>query len=76
MTRAERLDDIVRAVNAPASEHLARTGAWPHHQAPYIISTTEDDGRRIRVETVDGDVLSGAGATLEDALVALAAKVR
>lgn len=46
-----------------------------HSGAPYVIMTLPDGGRRLSVIGDDGDVLSGSGATLAEAVAALEAKI-
>jgi len=44
-------------------------------QAPYEIKTTNAGETKILLTTEDGDVIGGKGATMEDALAALEAKL-
>lgn len=63
MTRADRLNKLVSVV-APLAA-----------QCPYVIVTLKDDRRRISLTCDDGDVISGSGQTVEDALATLEAKL-
>jgi hypothetical protein len=83
VTRAQRLDALVRKVAPKAAAYYAEHGRWPDAEgsprrgsSPYVIETTKTDGRRIRIATDDGDVISGIGGTIEEALAALEVKVR
>lgn len=86
MTRAERLHAVLTQLTPTAAQHYTATGAWPVRPgatvdepaaaaAPYVIETLPDGRRRVRVIGEDGDVVSGVGATLDDAIAALEAKV-
>lgn len=46
-----------------------------HSGAPYTIQTLPDNSRRLAIMGEEGDVLAGVGATLEEALQKLEAKV-
>lgn len=84
LTRAQRLDALVQKVAPKQAAHFAEHGRWPDAEdgargrgaSPYVIQTTKTDGRRIKITGDDGDVISGIGATVEEALAALEAKVR
>lgn len=83
-TRADRLHAIIAKVAPKAAAYYARDRQWPPNTdlngkteavAPYVITTTPDGGRRLRVIGDDGDVIGGTGATLEDALAAVEQKI-
>jgi hypothetical protein len=56
-----------------AEDHLVQFEA-PHRTAPYVIENLEDGQVRIKVTTNDGDVISGTGKDLDEALDKLEAK--
>jgi hypothetical protein len=58
-----------------AEDHLREFEA-PHRAAPYLIDEPSPGKTRVRIYGDDGDVTSGSGATFEDALTALEAKVQ
>jgi hypothetical protein len=73
MTRADRLAQVLVASGAATAEEI-ESGQWSEGTCPYEIRTTADGGRRIQIDK--GDVLLRAsGATLEEALTKLEAKV-
>lgn len=85
-TKAEQLDAIMAKV-APASlAYYREHGKWPlpagvtgpEHlrTAPYLIRTLKDGRKQVRIQSEDGDTLAGTGKTTEDAVAALAAKIR
>jgi hypothetical protein len=86
-TRAERLDALLQKVAARAHAHQAEHGVWPHKEtdspdapehrrrAPYVRETLADGRIRLRITTDDGDVVSGVGATTDEALTMLEAKI-
>lgn len=87
MTRADRLMAVIEQLAPTAALYHASSGAWPARPgasvdaptetaAPYVIETLPSGGRRIRVIGEDGDVVSGMGATMDEALSALEAKIR
>lgn len=87
LTRADRLDALLQKVAARAHAHLAEHGVWPHKEtespdapahrrrAPYVRDTLGDGRIRLRITTDDGDVVSGVGATTDEALTMLEAKL-
>lgn len=83
LTRADRLEAVVRRLCPKTAAAYAKTGQWSapdgksdrFRQAPWIISTLADGSQRIAITADDGDVVSGTGATIEAALTALEAKV-
>ena len=74
MTRLEALNAILEKVCPEAVSTVSRTGTWPSGRAPYDW-TVHGGMQRVRVTSSDGDVFSGVGATKDEALTALAAKV-
>jgi len=82
MTKADRLFAIVKAVNAVAAifHEESKTsdpnggGQWPGGRAPYLI-TPHERGQRVAVVSSDGDVISGVGSTVDEAITHLEQKV-
>lgn len=84
-TRADRLHAVIAKLAPQTAQRHAETGTWPVRQftdgrrpeaaAPYVIETLPDGRRRVRVSSEDGDIVSGVGATLHDAIAALEVKV-
>lgn len=90
-SRAARLHAILGKVAPKASAQHVKDGTWPnahpnpggdaetgkalrHSGAPYLL--TEVRGAAVvSIQTDEGDVLTGRGATLDDAIAALEAKV-
>lgn len=90
-SRRNRIDAIVRKVAPQAIAFYDKSGddktaqSWPPRtldggkvivQAPYMITPLVDGRQKVTVTSDDGDVLSGVGATIDDALTALEAKLR
>jgi hypothetical protein len=85
-TRADRLDAILAKLAPKRLAAFKKSGYWtrehaasgddPRTGAPYVISTTEGNGRRIVVTGDDGDSLAGVGATIEAALTHLEGKLK
>lgn len=78
-TRAERLDAILLKVAGKAVEYRDKNGGrWSpdrRGRAPYARETLSDGRIRLRVTKDDGDVISGIGATTDEALTMLEAKL-
>lgn len=88
-SRVERLDALIARTNPSLAARQAETGHWhettttdagevPNPKgpgAPYRLMTLADGRRRVVLNCEDGDVLSGTGDTVEDALAALEAKI-
>lgn len=83
-TLAARLDALVALVAPEAVAHYAAHGGWPTPEGgrpaqagpPYVIETLPSGSRRIRLTGDEGDVVTGTGATLAEAVSALEAKLR
>jgi hypothetical protein len=74
LTRAARLERCLAALG-PEMDTLIKTG-WGTAGAPYAIETLPNGRRRIKIwDPASGDMWVGAGATLDDAITALEAKV-
>jgi hypothetical protein len=82
--RADRLQDVeghrrkvqegrAELGNKSSEDHLSEFEA-DKRSSPYTIETLPDGNIRVRVTADDGDVSSGVGKTLEDAITALEAK--
>lgn len=75
MTRQERLNRVIAAVNPAAAEQQDKDGSWPGGAAPYVFDL-QNGAQRLRVTSTDGDVIAGVGATKDDALTMLEDKLR
>lgn len=91
MTRAERLDNVLKALAPKKVEFFEQHGVWPTQEeidesaespaedaqrgAPYDIRTLSGDRRRIMVIGDEGETISGTGATVEEAMTALEARI-
>jgi hypothetical protein len=74
MSMAERLDKCIAALGPEMAEHVAK--GWGPQGAPYEIRTLPNGRTRLSItDHYSGDMYVGAGATLEEALTALEAKV-
>jgi hypothetical protein len=74
LTRAERLDRCVAALG-PEMAELLKNG-WGSDGAPYSIEELANGRFRIRLtDRISGDIYAGTGATMDEALTALEAKV-
>lgn len=76
LTRADRINALVARLAPKAAAAQLKTGKWPGGQAPHVLETRHDTSRRLKITGDDGDVLSGVGATIDEAIAALEAKVR
>lgn len=47
-----------------------------HEGARYVFNDLPDGRRRLRIELADGDVLSGTGATTEEAIAAVEERLK
>lgn len=83
MTPQESIDLRTNAILADAAEtndptdaaKLAATRDQQKRQAPYEILTLGDGQIRIALSCEDGDVISGTGADIDEALTALEGKL-
>jgi hypothetical protein len=72
MTVTDQIHALIARVNPPAQ---AVNGAWPIG-CPYEIRTLADGGRRLLITCADGDVRSGNGPTVADAVRDLTGKLK
>lgn len=72
--KLQLLNAVLAKVSPIVVETHATTGRWPGGSAPYIITTTPTGGRRISVVSDEEDVIAGTGATIAEALLAVAKK--
>lgn len=85
-SRRARLFAILARIASAALQHYTdHDGQWPPRtfeggrvlvQAPYLLTPLADGRHQVTVTSDDGDVLSGVGATYDEALDALEAKIR
>jgi hypothetical protein len=74
VTRAERLDRCIAALGPEMAQTLKE--GWGTRGAPYTILELPSGRRRVTIwDYFSGDMWVGAGATLDEALTALEAKV-
>jgi hypothetical protein len=90
-SRADRLAALTEKINPDAADedgrwHLPVAPPWgvervdeedsgPEFTAPYLIRELDDGRQQIQIVAADGDVFSAVGATIEDALTSLEAKM-
>lgn len=72
MTINDRIHALIALLNEPAQNV---DGTWPLG-CPYEIRTLADGARRLLITTADGDVRSGNGATIADAVHDIEEKLR
>ena len=72
-TRSDRLTAALLKCGAATQDEID-TGQWAGGVCPYTIRTTPDGGRRIDIDKGD-TLLRATGATLEEAIAKLEAKV-
>jgi hypothetical protein len=76
MTNQEKLDQVIKKAWPDITlGEWGRLGPNGTPGSPYSITTIADGGRRIQLRLPDGDVISGNGKNLGEAIDALAAKL-
>lgn len=87
MKKGDLLNAILDKVAPKAVAYHMANGKWPYPEgvtagpdhlrtSPYYIRDLKDGRRQVRVRSDDGDTLAAAGSTTDEAIRALAAKIR
>jgi len=75
-SRAERLDDILRRLSPHLKATLDKGAGWGPAGSPYSITEWNGKVRIVVTDPETGDSIGGVGATTEEALAALEAKIK